>query len=272
MNHKNNFTFAPQFSKHCKVNYLKEFRISFRGLSVGNHSYNWEIHKKFFEALENADIEDSKLNVELLLEKQDRMMILNFIIRGEVQVLCDRCLEVLFLPVDIDEKYYVKFGSEKKEESESECLPLNIIFFIVLLITAVSLLPWLRLYNPIKSVRNFINPRTEPIEIANYIKEESLKGNMFNDIKWGGYLIWKLWPEYKVFTETRHHLIPEEVWQDYKDVHFGLGDWENILNKYKISFVVLSKEDNKRIIEFIGESPGWKKVYEDEAGTIFVRK
>ena len=119
MNHKNNFTFAPQFSKHCKVNYLKEFRISFKGLSVGNHSYNWEIHKKFFEALENADIEDSNLNVELLLEKQDRMMILNFIIRGEVQVLCDRCLDVLYLPVNVDEKYYVKFGPEKKEESEN---------------------------------------------------------------------------------------------------------------------------------------------------------
>ena len=67
--------------------------------------------------MENADIEDSNLNVELMLEKQDRMMILNFIIRGEVQVLCDRCLELLFLPVDIDEKYFVKFGPEKKEES-----------------------------------------------------------------------------------------------------------------------------------------------------------
>jgi hypothetical protein len=55
-------------------------------------------------------------------------------------------------------------------------------------------------------------------------------------------------------------------------VHFGLGDWEKILNKYKISFVVLSKKDNKRTIEFIGDNPGWKKVYEDEVGTIFVRK
>jgi hypothetical protein len=95
---------------------------------------------------------------------------------------------------------------------------------------------------------------------------------MFNNLRWGSYFIWKLWPEYKVFADSRIHLIPEEIWEDYMNVHVGLGDWEKILNKYKISFVVLSKGDNKRIIEFIGESPGWKKVYEDEAGTIFVRK
>jgi hypothetical protein len=163
-------------------------------------------------------------------------------------------------------------GKKKKKESETECLPLNIIFLIVLLITAIWFLPWLRPYLPIKSARNFINPRTEPIAIANYIKQEGLKGNMLNDINWGSYLIWKLWPEYKVFADNRLHLVPEEIWQNYKDVHFGLADWEKILNKYKISFVVLSKEDNKRTIQFIGDSPGWKKVYEDEVGAIFVRK
>jgi uncharacterized protein len=116
---KNNFTFAPQFSKHSNVNYLKEFRISFRGLSVGTHTYNWEIHKKFFEALENVDIEDCNLAVDLTLEKQERMMILNFTIKGEVMVLCDRCLDNLFLPADINELFYIKFGAERIEESEN---------------------------------------------------------------------------------------------------------------------------------------------------------
>jgi len=163
-------------------------------------------------------------------------------------------------------------GEKNEGEPESECLPLNILFFIVLLLTATSFLPWLRPFNPIKNARNFFDPRTEPVAIANYIKKEGLKGNMFNDINWGSYLIWKLWPEYKVFADNRLHLIPEEIWKDYIDVHCGLADWEKILNKYKISFVVLSKEDNKRTIEFIGENPGWQKAYEDKVGTIFVRK
>ncbi len=98
---------------------MKEFRISFRGLSIGSHTYNWEIQKKFFEALENADIEDCNLKVDLVLEKQERMMIFDFNISGNVKVLCDRCLDELILPVGIREKYYVKLGAEKKEESEN---------------------------------------------------------------------------------------------------------------------------------------------------------
>jgi hypothetical protein len=121
-------------------------------------------------------------------------------------------------------------------------------------------------------MRNIIDPRNAPAAIANYVKEEGLKGNMFNDINWGSYLIWKLWPEYKVFADNRLHLVPAETWKDYMDVDLGLADWEKILNKYNISFVVLSKKDNKRTIEFIGESQNWKKVYEDKAGAIFVRK
>jgi hypothetical protein len=163
-------------------------------------------------------------------------------------------------------------GEKKGGEPESECLLLNIIFFIVLLITAISLLLGLRPYYPIKkSARNFIDSRTGPVAIANYIKKEGLKGNMFNYFRWGGYLIWKLWPEYKVFADARVHLIPEEIWKDYQDVRSGQADWEKILNKYKISFVVLSKEDNTRTIECVGDNPGWRKVYEDEVGVIFVR-
>ncbi len=163
-------------------------------------------------------------------------------------------------------------GEKEKAKAETECLVLNILFFIVFLISIIGFLPWFRPYLPIKSMRNIIDPRNAPAAIANYVKEEGLKGNMFNDINWGSYLIWKLWPEYKVFADNRLHLVPAETWKDYMDVDLGLADWEKILNKYNISFVVLSKKDNKRTIEFIGESQNWKKVYEDKAGAIFVRK
>ena len=161
---------------------------------------------------------------------------------------------------------------KKEVKAESECLPLNIAILIFLLISVISFLPWLRPYHPIKRVRPFINPEINPIEIANYIEREKPKGNMYNDTNWGSYLTWRLWPEYKVFADNRLHLVPEEIWKDNCDVHRGLGNWEKVLDKYNISFVVLSKKDNKRTIEFIEDSPGWEKVYEDEVGAVFVRK
>ena len=175
-----------------------------------------------------------------------------------------------FCSIEVVQK---KISRQKNGVSpESECLPLNILFLIFIVLVFVSLLPWLRPYHPIKSMRVFLKSQIEPEAITYYIKKQDLKGNMFNNIHWGSYIVWKLWPEHKIFADNRLHIIPEKIWKDYTDVHFGLANWPNILDRYKISFVVLSKEDNKRTIEFIRAHPAWKKVYEDKMGAIFVRK
>lgn len=100
------------------MNNLKDFIIPFRGLSIGIHDFNWEIDNKFFEIVENSEIGDSNIKVELKLEKQERMLVLNFFIEGNVVVQCDRCLDELSQQIDLKEALYIKFGSEKKEESE----------------------------------------------------------------------------------------------------------------------------------------------------------
>jgi uncharacterized metal-binding protein YceD (DUF177 family) len=101
-----------------KVDYLKQFKIPFKGLRLGTHEYNWEVGKPFFEAIENTDVHDCKLNVDLVLKKQERMMILSFTITGTIEVSCDRCLDHFDLPLNIREDYYVKYGDSYREESD----------------------------------------------------------------------------------------------------------------------------------------------------------
>jgi len=100
------------------VNYLKNYIIPFKGLSFGVHDYNWEIDKKFFEAIENTEINEGNLTVDLNLEKQERMMIFSFSITGEIKTQCDRCLDDLYIPIELNEVMYYKFGLESKEESD----------------------------------------------------------------------------------------------------------------------------------------------------------
>ena len=100
------------------MNYLKNYIIPFKGLSFGVHDYNWEIDKKFFEAIENTEINEGNLTVDLNLEKQERMMIFSFSITGEIKTQCDRCLDDLYIPIELNEVMYYKFGLESKEESD----------------------------------------------------------------------------------------------------------------------------------------------------------
>jgi uncharacterized metal-binding protein YceD (DUF177 family) len=97
---------------------LKQFKIPFKGLSLGTHVYDWALDTTFFEEMEIPDVHGSALQLRLELDKQERMLALRFLISGNLEVACDRCLEPFMLPVDIEEHYYIKFGEERREESE----------------------------------------------------------------------------------------------------------------------------------------------------------
>ena len=98
---------------------MKQFKIPFKGLSLGKHLYDWDLDEKFFEANENPDVLDCRLHLRLELDRQERMLVLQFTIQGHLEVACDRCLDPFELPVDIVEQYYIKFGEERMEESET---------------------------------------------------------------------------------------------------------------------------------------------------------
>lgn len=100
------------------MNPLKEFIIPFVGLELGNHRFDFEVEDKFFEQFEYSQIHSAKLKVTVELQKQERMLIFDTEIRGEVEALCDRCGGNLRLPVSGNEQLIVKFGENYSEESD----------------------------------------------------------------------------------------------------------------------------------------------------------
>ena len=100
------------------MDYLADFTIPYVGLSLGNHTFDFEVNNTFFEHFEYSEIKKGKVHVEVNLERQERMLIFGFKIQGTVEVTCDRCLDVFDHPVNGHEKLIVKFGHERLEESE----------------------------------------------------------------------------------------------------------------------------------------------------------
>lgn len=108
----------PPFKKYTEVDYLKQFVIPFSGLELGNHQYSFAIGDKFFESIEYSEFSHGELQVNLDLERQERMLIFRFQITGYVEVECDRCLDELKMHIADTEQLIVKFGTEYQEESE----------------------------------------------------------------------------------------------------------------------------------------------------------
>jgi uncharacterized protein len=88
------------------------------GLKLGEHQYEFLIDDKFFSEIEYSLIDQADIKVDLVLLKQDSMMILNFDIVGTIRVTCDRCLEEFDLPVEGSNRLIIKLGDVPYEESE----------------------------------------------------------------------------------------------------------------------------------------------------------
>jgi hypothetical protein len=61
-------------------------------------------------------------------------------------------------------------------------------------------------------------PATFPEQLTEFMQEAGIEGGMLNDGRWGGYLIWKLWPRSHVFVDTRHDLT-SEMWPVFMASH-----------------------------------------------------
>jgi uncharacterized protein len=104
------------------VDYLEQFVIPFGGLKPGHHQFDFDIDGAFFEKFESSEIHDGKIRISVDLEKEERMMVLNFTISGNVTMPCDRCNVPFDLPVSGHEMLILKLGDHFEEESETVVL------------------------------------------------------------------------------------------------------------------------------------------------------
>jgi hypothetical protein len=58
-------------------------------------------------------------------------------------------------------------------------------------------------------LREDVAPNAFPTELSSFAREAGISGGIFNDGRWGGYLIWMLWPTNHVFVDSRQDLTPE---------------------------------------------------------------
>ena len=100
------------------MNRLQEFNIAFAGLKVGKHSYSMAVNDDFFACFPESQISKALLQLSLELEKSNSMLQFDFTITGEVELECDRCLEMYRQPLMVHRRLMVKFGEEFAEQSD----------------------------------------------------------------------------------------------------------------------------------------------------------
>jgi hypothetical protein len=99
-------------------------------------------------------------------------------------------------------------------------------------------------------------------------KEVLSKYNMFNNYGWGGYLIWSLYPTYKVFVDGRADLYGDFI-EEYYKVKSLKPEAPEILKKYNISLILIHKDTALDL--YLNESTSWRRIYVDNVSVIYLR-
>ena len=96
---------------------LKEFTIPFVGLKTGEHYFEYEIDKTFFEYFKYDDFNDSVIKADVVLNKKPTHLELNFKIKGTVNVNCDLTNEPYNEPIKNEFDLVVNFGEAYNDEN-----------------------------------------------------------------------------------------------------------------------------------------------------------
>ena len=107
---------------------LRQYIIPFKGLKNGIHELEFIAGDKFFEQYELLEIKKGNINISVSLHKKPEILILDFSIKGFVNVMCDRCLDEFNLPINYSGTIYVKFSEDKFQENKN--YPANDLIFI----------------------------------------------------------------------------------------------------------------------------------------------
>lgn len=100
---------------------MKGFEISFTGLKLGEHRFDFEIDAAFFEAFDYHEFEKAELKAGMQMLKRETQMALQLEVSGRVWVPCDITNEMFWLPLSADAELMVKFG-EDFDDSEEDLL------------------------------------------------------------------------------------------------------------------------------------------------------
>ena len=98
---------------------LEQFKIDLKGLTAEATTLEFDLDKGFFGALDQTEVESGALHVSLSIRKASGFFELLFHTVGTVDIVCDRCLDLMEQPIETDNRLTVKLGSTASEDDDT---------------------------------------------------------------------------------------------------------------------------------------------------------
>ena len=111
--------------------------------------------------------------------------------------------------------------------------------------------------------------KVKAVDAVEFLMQEKIVGNMFNDDEFGDYLIYRGYPTYRVFFDGRSDMYGTDKLQEYLKITGFETGWERIIDKYRITWIFYGTDSN--LSRFLLNNREWILIYSDKVASIFVK-
>jgi len=108
-----------------------------------------------------------------------------------------------------------------------------------------------------------------PVAAANFLAAQHTDSHVFAPDSWGGYLIYRFYPNFHVFVDDRHDFYGEAFLRDYVAIRDIQPQFQSLLDRYQVNCVLMPIDS--ALISALQEIPSWKLAYEDKTAVIYER-
>jgi hypothetical protein len=140
-----------------------------------------------------------------------------------------------------------------------------------LLLALVAVAAALKMSIPLSASTNeALAVRGMPVAAAEYLARAQPSGPLYNPYEWGGYLVWRLYPEYPVYIDGRTDIYSAEFFSEYLRLAAGLPDWNQILAGHGVRLMLV--QTGSPLASLAATADDWQRVYADAVAEVYERR
>jgi hypothetical protein len=141
---------------------------------------------------------------------------------------------------------------------------------IVLVIAGVVLLPIWRGGTSLQGPPGLLTDAPAGITAA-LVGRVGPSDRIWNAQRWGSWLEFAL-AGVPIAVDSRIEVIPAGAWDDHIALSAGSAAWQAILDRWRVTVVVASRDEQAGLLPLLRASPAWTLIHEDADGLVFVRR
>jgi hypothetical protein len=154
----------------------------------------------------------------------------------------------------------IHFFEQRKKHVTSAGAVFNAMILIAFAVFTFARVRQVTLEQPQVEAQHF------PAGAVQFIRAARPPEPILNHYNWGGYFIWKLYPDYRVFIDGRADVYGDSFMRDFGASYYLTDDWRNALKTWQIRTIVLPPDTP--LVSAMKLEPGWVRLYADSQAVV----